>query len=340
MQRRQFIHAGLLVSAYSFLQSFTHKNDPAFIITVTGKIPAEDMGFSLAHEHVLVDFIGADKIIPGRYDEQEAFEKALPSLNEVSKYGGRTFVECTPNYLGRDVKLLQRLSNATGIQVITNTGYYGAAKEKFIPGHARTQTAQEVAAIWIKEYKEGIDGSGIKPGFIKTGVDDYPLSAVQQKLVEAAAITHLATGLTIAIHTGNGEAAMEELRILKAKKVAPAAWIWVHAQNEKDRSYHYKIAQEGGWISFDGLSKESLTAYIQFLSDMKQRGLSDKVLISHDAGWYHVGEPGGGEFRSYNSIFNDLLPAMRNAAFSEQDIEQVFVSNPMQAFTIRVRELL
>ena len=69
---------------------------------------------------------------------------------------------------------------------------------------------------------------------IKTGVDQAPLSAMQGKLIEAAALTHLATGLTIGVHTGNGDAANEQLKILDAKGVGPSARIWIHAQNEKD----------------------------------------------------------------------------------------------------------
>jgi len=32
------------------------------------------------HEHVMVDFTGADHIAPGRYDPEEVFRKALPHL--------------------------------------------------------------------------------------------------------------------------------------------------------------------------------------------------------------------------------------------------------------------
>jgi len=341
MYRRNFIRSGLLLSAsYTLLPVLagaTQNN--AFSMTVNGAIPTGEMGFTLTHEHVLVDFIGADKIKPGRYNADDVFSKALPYLKDAVAKGCKTLVECTPCYLGRDVQLLQRLSKETGLHIITNTGYYGAAGEKFIPRHAYTETAEQIAAGWIKEYAEGIDRTGIKPGFIKTGVDNYPLSAVQEKLVEAAAITHLATGLTVAIHTGNGDAAMEKMRIIKSKGVKPEAWIWVHAQNEKRRDYHYKAAKEGGWVSFDGVNPVSVTEHANFLHDMKKAGLLHKVLISHDAGWYHVGEPGGGEYRNYSTVFNELLPAMRNANFSDKEIEQVFVRNPANAFAVSIKKL-
>ena len=39
-------------------------------------------------------------------------------------------------YLGRDVQVLKRLSEASGIRILSNTGYYGAAKDKHVPALA------------------------------------------------------------------------------------------------------------------------------------------------------------------------------------------------------------
>src|SRR5690606_59891 len=37
------------------------------IETVKGRIRADELGLTLPHEHVLVDFIGADRVSPDRY---------------------------------------------------------------------------------------------------------------------------------------------------------------------------------------------------------------------------------------------------------------------------------
>ena len=80
------------------------------IMTVTGPVDARQMATALTHEHILVDFIGADKVDPNRYDRQEVIEKVLPSLMEAKAYGVKTLIECTPAYLGRDPILLRELS--------------------------------------------------------------------------------------------------------------------------------------------------------------------------------------------------------------------------------------
>ena len=307
-------------------------------MTVNGFLGADHLGFSLIHEHVLVDFIGADKIDPIRYNADEVFRIALAKLSLVKQRGCKTIMECTPAYLGRDVKLLRRLSAASGLNILTNTGYYGAAQEKYLPAHTYAETAEQLAGRWIAEWKDGINGSDIKPGFIKSGVDKYPLSQVQQKIVEAAAITHLSTGLTIGIHTGDGKAAMEEMHIIESKGVSPDAWIWIHAQNENDRSIHIDVAKSGGWVSFDGVSNDSISACLSFLKDIKEQKLLHKVLLSHDSGWYHVGEPGGGNYNDYNTISDKLIPAMKENGFTENEIELLFIENPVNAFAVSIRK--
>ena len=188
------------------------------IMTVNGPVAADKAGITLEHEHILVDFIGADSISDSRWDKKAVAEKVLPYLNEIKEFGCRTFIDCTPAYLGRDPLLLKSLSTLSGINIITNTGFYGAGNNKFLPRFAFDETADQLSSIWIKEWEEGIDGTGIRPGFIKIGVGSDSLSDLHKKLVIAAARTHLKTGLTIASHTGPSVPAFEEIEISARKK--------------------------------------------------------------------------------------------------------------------------
>jgi len=307
-----------------------------YVATANGKIPAKQMSVTLVHEHVLVDFIGADKISSNRYDQDEAFTIILPHLKSLYQKGCRTLIECTPQYLGRDVSLLKRLSETSGIQILTNTGYYGASGEKFLPASLQNQTAEDIAKSWILEARDGIDGTGIRPGFMKLGADDLPFSTSILKILKAAAITYKATGLPIAVHTSNGgKPALEELRLLTEAGLPADAWIWVHAQNEKDNAYHLEAAGKGGWVEFDGINNNNTEQYIDLLHKMKTAKLLHRVLISQDAGWYNVGDAGGGNFRDYNSIFDSFIPALLKSGFTEKDIRLLMVENPANAFRIR-----
>ena len=187
-----------------------------FLALAGGTALAGQMASVLVHEHVLVDFVGADQIRPGRYDRDEVFRIARTKLEELRRFGCRRLLDCTPNFLGRDPELLARLSDAAGLEIWSNTGLYSAANHKFLPGFARNETSAQLAKRWVAETREAW-----RPRFIKIGVNRGPLDELDRKLIRAAAITSRETGLTIASHTGDGAAAVEQLEIVTDERVSP-----------------------------------------------------------------------------------------------------------------------
>ncbi len=316
------------------------------VMTVNGTILSSEMGVTLSHEHVMVDWIGADSTGYHRWDRTEVVERVLPYFQEITGHGVQAFIDFTPAYLGRDPFILQELSQRTGLQIITNTGYYGAVENRFIPEYAYEESAEQLANRWIDEFENGIDGSELRPGFIKISVaSNKPLSELHGKIVEAAAIAHLETGMTIASHTIGGRPAVEQVELLKSLGISPEAWIWTHAQSGSLETNLW-AAREGAWISLDNVhhnpqltagEKGSIEWYAERITELKQAGHIEQILISHDAGWYSVGEPNGGDFRGYTDLFDYLIPELLNNGFTGEDVEQLFIKNPQRAFEIRLR---
>lgn len=326
----------LLLSAGGLL-GCAFKPADTFIMTINGKIKAKQLGKTLIHEHFLVDFIGAVKTNYSRWNRTEVVKKVLPYLLEVKQLGVKTIFDCTPAYLGRDVELLKMLGEKSELQIVTNTGYYGAVDNIYLPPHAFSETAEQLAERWIKEFEKGIEGSKVKPGFIKISVNFSSLSGQHKKLVKAAAITHLATGLTICSHTGLALPAFEEIDILKENGVHPSAFVWVHAQIEKNKSFHQKAAVQKAWVSLDGIGWGDFENYADSIVQLKNAGLLNRVLISHDAGWYKPDEPQA-DFIGYTNIFTNLFPLLKGKGFDEKDFKQLLEKNPADAFTIAVRK--
>ncbi|HEX2394198.1 MAG TPA: hypothetical protein VHI78_02570 [Bacteroidales bacterium] len=309
------------------------------IMTVNGPLDPAQMGTTLPHEHFLVDFIGADSTGYHRWNKDTVIKKILPFLEEAKNAGVNTIVECTPAFLGRDPLLLKRLSQKSGLNILTNTGFYGAFQNKALPEKALTMTADEMAGIWIKEWENGIEDTGIKPGFIKIAVPgDSVLSEVHEKLVRAAAKTHLATGLTINAHTGPDAPAMAEIKIVKEEGVDPSALVWTHAQGGTSEG-HIAAAKEGCWVSLDNVMTDNIDQYVKMLLNLKQHDLLSHVLISHDAGWYDVIEPSSVEYRGYTALFTNLKPALMEQGFTEDDWNLLTVINPREAYMVKVRKL-
>lgn len=319
------------------------KQEPEQVImTVLGPIPSSDLGKTLSHEHILVDFIGADSTGYHRWDRQEVEDKVLPYLTEIQEYGVTALMECTPAYLGRDPWLLKTISEKTGLHLLTNTGYYGAHANRFLPASFEKLSAEELSLIWVDEFENGIEGSGVRPGFIKIAVDaENTLSREHHKIITAAALAFQKTGLVIASHTGPDAPAFEQISVLQSHNIDPSNFIWVHAQGGSLEG-NLKAARLGTWISLDNVnlnreegSEYDVAWYAKRIKDLKDAGYLQKVLISHDAGWYKPEEPDGGSFRGFTDIFTGLIPALKKNGFSEKEINLLLVVNPRKAFSVR-----
>jgi phosphotriesterase-related protein len=82
------------------------------------------------------------------------------------------------------------------------------------------------------------------------------------------------------------------------------------------------------------VSPESTARHVELVAAMKRKGLLGRALVSHDAGWYHVGEPGGGRFRPYDTVFTAFVPAIAAAGLSTADVRQLLVDNPRRALAV------
>jgi len=298
-----------------------------FLLSLAAAAPAAEHAVPesvLVHEHILVDFGGVKN--PSKYDRGEVLRKARPHLEELKRYGCVRLLECTPQGLGRDPLLMKMAQDLAGIEIWTNTGIYGAANRAGVPEWAWKANARELARRWTAEWKKGVDG--VRPRFIKTAVNGFPLEELDRRLIEAAAITSLETGLTIASHTnGGGRAAGAQLEILDKARCPLKKFVWVHAQNEKDHAFHERVAQAGAWVEFDGIGPKTAEWHLDCVRFMERQGLLGRTLVSQDAGWYHAEIPGGGEYRGYTFIYTDFLPAL-----PPEVRKQLMVDNPGAAF--------
>lgn len=336
----------MTIGIFLIFTSCQNNSEEKKIMSVNGYLYSDNMGVTLSHEHVLVDWIGADSTGYHRWNREDVVERVLPFFLQAKELGVSTVIEFTPAYLGRDPFILLKLSRLSGIQIITNTGYYGAVDNRFMPGYAFDESADEIARRWIDEFKNGINGSELRPGFIKISVaEEVSLSRLHQKIVNSAIKTHLETGMVIASHTIGDIPAMEQIELLEAGGISPDAWIWTHAQTGSLEA-NKEVASKGAWIGLDNVhfnpdhdenETGSISWYANRINQLKEEGLLDRVLISHDAGWYDPDEENGGDFRGYTDVFEYLLPELAELDFSEEEIARLLVKNPKEAFSIRIR---
>jgi phosphotriesterase-related protein len=116
------------------------------------------------------------------------------------------------DFLGRDARLVRRLSDAVGFDIWINTGIRRGQAS------LRSQYAREPAGAYGAGSRKAAPACGIKPRFIKTGVAAGQPDELDHQLIRAAAITSRETGLTAASHTGDSAAALEQIEIFASEK--------------------------------------------------------------------------------------------------------------------------
>lgn len=353
MDRKKFLKqfsASALAVSTGFAPAFKMFSATRFansVVTVTGSIPAKELGLTLIHEHLLSIF-GTNPREPAKYDEQQTLTEVVPYLKYIKSLGCDSIVDCSAAYLGRNAALLKKIAEKSEMQILISTGIYGAAGDRYIPDYAYDESAEQLAARWVKEFEQGIQGTDVKPGFVKIGVDSGPLSDIDAKLVRAAAKTHLDTGLLLQIHTADNPKAVEQqLNILKEENVSPSAWVWVHAQSVDAPGPLLKAAKRGAWISLDGLrtpnylngfgdSQSNLMHHYELLSAFKKNDMLDRVMLSHDGSTF---PPDGTPKRPLDVLFNSFIPMLKTGGFSDKEINQVTRRNPAEAFALKVRNV-
>ncbi len=310
-----------------------------YIMTVNGKLSVQKMGKTLVHEHIITNFNGTKNANQPIEDEEKAINLILPHLKYLKTQGYSTLFECTPSYIGKNVELLQRLSELSGIHIVTNTGYYAAVDKKYLPESIYAESVESLAAKWYEEWENGIADTKIRPGFIKLGVGKGELDEVEQKIVKAGMMLSDKTGMAIAVHTGDGTSMRSQASLAREHYFDLNKLIWVHAQNGTDLE-RLAMANQGIWISLDGVSGNRMEEYLEMIVVFREQSLLSRLLLSHDDGWaidYNNGDMelnlfGNGNDKPYSTISEVLIPKLFELGFSRKEIDLIMVDNPKKAF--------
>jgi len=287
--------------------------------TVTGNVKTEDLGFTLMHEHLVSSCAGIPENYPQIYIE-DCFGRALKDLKEMKENGIDTVVEATPYDLGRDVKMLKRLSEASGVNIIACTGFFLEPSPML-----GALTVRQFAQLFIDDITKGIAGTGIKAGIIKTAMDKEGPTRGREIIHRAVAIASNETGMPIMLHSyPQAEMGRHQLRILKEENVNLERVKIDHCLETTDMDYLCWLGSQGCWLGVDRLpliTDENTYAVatetrIKTIKKMIDAGLSDRMLLSHD-------------FMSTSTMF-DHMP-------SEREQEYIYGINPERFLFLQKR---
>jgi len=312
------------------------------INTVLGPISEDDLGATLMHEHILVDLNGIN-LIEKTYTTDEVVDIVLPYLIDVKNKGCSTIVEATPFGLGRDLEVLKECAEKSGLNIITCTGAWDGfnVKGKAVPDDIKEKTIAEIASIWIKECKEGIDETGIKLGFIKMALgDEGEVFPLQEKLLRAAIKTSLETGFRIQCHVWNEPSVKRTFEILEEENFPFDNFVWVHADACYKIPLMIEYAKKGMWIQFDGIAgAKDFERYPPAIRKLLEENLINQLLFGQDSGSFMVKENReenkNQNIRPYAIFFDKFVPYCVKEGIDQKIIKKVITENSKRALTLK-----
>ncbi len=306
--------------------------------TVAGPITADQLGRTLMHEHVFVQYggPGADMLKPGP-QRDEIVSVCCEYVSKISRFGVKSLVDPTTVDLGRNVPLMVEIATKTGYNILCATGIYSTAT--YLQVRERLGNSPDaVAALFIKELTEGINDTGVKAAVIKVVTGQPVISEAEHELLLAAAKASVETGAPIITHT-EGILGDKQQQILCSAGV-PAHRIMIgHSCISTDFAYHMGIVQGGSYLGFDRFGMPGMSDEVRAATLLKliEAGCAAHLMVSHDSVWYWVGGPkiGTGPYKNWHpaNFFERVIPLLKQGGAADEHIQTVLQENPRRFFS-------
>jgi phosphotriesterase-related protein len=300
---------------------------PQTVQTVTGPVPASELGVTLMHEHVFLDIYEVTLNSVGVLLDRPTAEAELSAFREA---GGRTLVDQTTVGLNPDPQALRQVAIASGVHIVAGTGVYW---HRFRPSWVETLTESQLRDRFVTELREGIAGSDVRAGIIgEVATGHRTIDPVERRVFRAAAAAHRETGALIATHALFTAIGLEQLDVLEEAGADPRRVLIGHADTNPDLTYHLAVLERGAWLGFDTWGQDDKASdswRAARVADLAGRGFLDRILISSDVCKRPALRANGGT--GYAHVLTQGVPRLVALGFSQSEIDQLLVHNPRQA---------
>lgn len=256
----------------------------ATIETVLGPIPADQLGFTLSHEHTPRPPAILGTEYPWMFDVDAMRARGIAELTEAKQGGIDAIIDLSTPDLGRSMTLSVEYAKASGLHLVVATGIW-----RDIPRQFRTWAPERIAEVFLHEIREGIQDTTIKAGVIKVASDAEGVTPEAANILRAAAIASRETGCPISSHQWAPlEVGQQQVDILR-EAGAPMDRVCIgHSADSTDVDYLERLLNAGVYLSMDrypGGNVQTADGTTQQRPTWQQRNATVKALI--DRGWAH-----------------------------------------------------
>jgi phosphotriesterase-related protein len=256
-----------------------------------------------------------------------------------------TIVDPTPMGLGRDIARVARVNSQVDINIVAATGLYTLSDVPYAFKYNGPGTLlggeERMVGMFVQEITEGIAGTDIKAAFLKCAIEDELTPGVE-RVMKAVAEAHKRTGAPITVHTDaahrTGLVAQE---VLRKEGVDLGKVVIGHSGDTADLDYLHQLIDNGSYVGMDRFGLDFLLPTderVATVAGLAEEGLAGRMVLSHDASCHVDWFPPGVREQvmpnwNYTYIHTAVLPALREAGVSEQQITTMLVDNPRRYFT-------
>ena len=310
-----------------------------YVQTVLGRVPADALGFTLPHEHTRCVLWQ----IPNRWDYWQLTgeeELILPELARFKAAGGTCLVDVTLPAIGRDPARLRRLSELSGLHLVMGCGWYRDAYYEATADIDR-RSVQHLADELVREFEEGAQGTGVRPGIIgEIGTDKPWLTAREERVHRAVARAARTTGLAVTTHAVMSRVGLAQLDVFEAEGLDPARVVIGHADSTPELEYYRAVIERGANLEFDflGMSFTPLERggeprLLRLLLELLGAGQAGRLLLSQDV--CHDSQLKAYEGNGYVYLQETFLPRLRAAGVDDVTLATITVDNPRRILSLR-----
>jgi phosphotriesterase-related protein len=307
--------------------------------SVLGPIDTAALGFTLMHEHVAASAPGILQNYPELLGDR-IIDRAVDGLIEARNGGVATIVDASTFDLGRDVTVLAEASRRSGVNIVATSGWF------YDPEHfIEDWNADGFARLFIREIEQGIAGTGIKAGILKSAADVDGVTPGREIMLRAVARAHHQTGIPIMLHSYSpGEIGRQQLPILQEEGVNLGRVKVDHSLDTTDVGYLMWLLEQGCYLGLErcpviNVSAEERTRTIKALIDA---GWAHRLLPSHDYLLVRAVPELPAEIRKfiesnidpygYLYIKKVVFPQLIEVGISEAVLNSLFTDNPRNFF--------
>ncbi|MDC5698084.1 phosphotriesterase [Intrasporangium calvum] len=318
--------------------------------TVLGPVPASELGVISVHEALLSVVPGAEHAFDVTIDRAEIFEALAAKLRDFRGHGGGTIVDSTGMFHGRDVRLLEALSRATGVHIVASTGM---GPEELLGGYFLTpQTnpptpwpAEKFADLFGKEVTEGMVVPRVErrgaAGLVTTTATREGMTATDESLFRGAAHAAVSTGVPVSIRFGAD--AVHDLEIVLDEGL-PAGRVVVGGLDRTDAyaaGWPLAVARRGAYVALDHVGTEgdghvSDAERAALVAELVESGHGDRVLLSIGTPGVSKGEPTRDltPEQPWSHLLTTFVPLLKTRGLSDEDVQRIVVDNPRDLLTV------